>query len=413
MDEPSLLRLPLLRRADRQGGPGLRWAGRRPGRTAPPTPTRRCVQRLASLHGVAAAGVGRAGALAALPVHADPRPRLRARAGARPSGGRRRARVGPRLQVRARRSAGSWPTWRRRGRRPPTSRPSASTARVSPTRTSSQLDGLSRRAWCLDRERWQTRGMAIDLRAQWFRDLAELRYATTPKRLRAALDGETVLDTRDALLVWEPRRVVPFYAVPRATWTSSSTEHEPGPATGLPGPGARAAPPGTHDSPASPPPRRPRRGRVPSRRPGPGRPRGHALGAVRLERGGRAVVVSHPHDPFKRIDVLRSARHVRVSVGVTVAESTRPMMLIETGLPVRWYLPVDDVRPTCSRRPRPTPSAPTRAPRRTSRRTARPTSRGTTPTRSTTRSGRGPVQLLAGATVYVDGEPVPTGMPGA
>jgi len=56
--------------------------------------------------------------------------------------------------------------------------------------------------------------MALDLRENWFRNLAELRYATTPKRIRADLDGETVLDTRDALLVWEPRRVVPWYAVP-------------------------------------------------------------------------------------------------------------------------------------------------------------------------------------------------------
>jgi uncharacterized protein (DUF427 family) len=56
-------------------------------------------------------------------------------------------------------------------------------------------------------------------------------------------------------------------------------------------------------------------------------------------------VGAHPRDPFKRIDVLRSDRHVRVEIGgITVAESTRPMMLIETGLPVRWYLPREDVR---------------------------------------------------------------------
>ena len=55
--------------------------------------------------------------------------------------------------------------------------------------------------------------------------------------------------------------------------------------------------------------------------------------------------IGHPHDPFKRIDVLRSSRHVRVEVGgVTLAESSRPMMLIETALPVRWYLPREDVR---------------------------------------------------------------------
>jgi len=56
-------------------------------------------------------------------------------------------------------------------------------------------------------------------------------------------------------------------------------------------------------------------------------------------------VLGHPHDPFKRIDVLRSDRHVRVEVGdVTVAESTRPTMVVETALPVRWYLPPADVR---------------------------------------------------------------------
>jgi uncharacterized protein (DUF427 family) len=56
-------------------------------------------------------------------------------------------------------------------------------------------------------------------------------------------------------------------------------------------------------------------------------------------------VMGHPHDPFKRIDVLHSRRPVRVEVGgVVVAESARPMMLIETSLPARWYLPSDDVR---------------------------------------------------------------------
>jgi uncharacterized protein (DUF427 family) len=56
-------------------------------------------------------------------------------------------------------------------------------------------------------------------------------------------------------------------------------------------------------------------------------------------------VMAHPRDPFKRIDVLSSTRHVRVELGGdTIAESSRPMMLIETSLPVRWYLPREDVR---------------------------------------------------------------------
>lgn len=33
-------------------------------------------------------------------------------------------------------------------------------------------------------------------------------------RLRADVKGATVVDTVDALIVWEPRRIVPVYAVP-------------------------------------------------------------------------------------------------------------------------------------------------------------------------------------------------------
>ena len=55
-------------------------------------------------------------------------------------------------------------------------------------------------------------------------------------------------------------------------------------------------------------------------------------------------IVAHPHDPFGRIDVLRSSRHVRVELdGRLLAESCRPMMLFETLLPVRFYLPRQDV----------------------------------------------------------------------
>ena len=72
--------------------------------------------------------------------------------------------------------------------------------------------------------------MAIDLELQWFRGLAELRFAATPKRIRALLDGQTVLDTRDALLVYEPRRIVPWYAVPPADLRMNLSEHDPSPA---------------------------------------------------------------------------------------------------------------------------------------------------------------------------------------
>jgi uncharacterized protein (DUF427 family) len=55
--------------------------------------------------------------------------------------------------------------------------------------------------------------------------------------------------------------------------------------------------------------------------------------------------VGHPRDPFHRIDIVRSSRHVRVERdGVLLAESTRPRLLFEPPLPVRYYLPPEDVR---------------------------------------------------------------------
>src|SRR4051794_30622077 len=44
--------------------------------------------------------------------------------------------------------------------------------------------------------------------------LGSLRYEPTAKRIRVALAGEPVADTCDARLVWEPRRVVPTFAIP-------------------------------------------------------------------------------------------------------------------------------------------------------------------------------------------------------
>ncbi|MGH3442600.1 MAG: DUF427 domain-containing protein [Nitriliruptorales bacterium] len=53
----------------------------------------------------------------------------------------------------------------------------------------------------------------------------------------------------------------------------------------------------------------------------------------------------HPRDPYHRVDALRSARRVKVVIdGQVVAESERPVMLFETGLPPRFYLPPEDVR---------------------------------------------------------------------
>jgi uncharacterized protein (DUF427 family) len=56
-------------------------------------------------------------------------------------------------------------------------------------------------------------------------------------------------------------------------------------------------------------------------------------------------VFTHPRDPYTRVDILPSSRHVRVEIdGVTLAESAKPTLLFETGLPTRYYLPRTHVR---------------------------------------------------------------------
>lgn len=56
-------------------------------------------------------------------------------------------------------------------------------------------------------------------------------------------------------------------------------------------------------------------------------------------------VFVHPRDPYKRVDVMPSSRHIKVVLGgQTVADSRRPHLLFETGLPTRYYLPQEDVR---------------------------------------------------------------------
>ena len=56
------------------------------------------------------------------------------------------------------------------------------------------------------------------------------------------------------------------------------------------------------------------------------------------------LVVGHPRDPYHRVDARRSTDQVTVTVGgQVVAQSQRPVKVFETSLPPRWYLPVDDV----------------------------------------------------------------------
>jgi uncharacterized protein (DUF427 family) len=55
-------------------------------------------------------------------------------------------------------------------------------------------------------------------------------------------------------------------------------------------------------------------------------------------------VIVHPRDPYHRVDVVRTDRHVRISLdGELLAESRRALALFESNLPARWYLPREDV----------------------------------------------------------------------
>ena len=62
-----------------------------------------------------------------------------------------------------------------------------------------------------------------------------------------------------------------------------------------------------------------------------------------LEEGEEIVV--HPRDPYHRVDVVSTDRHIRVLLeGEVLAETDRALALFESNLPPRWYIPREDVR---------------------------------------------------------------------
>jgi uncharacterized protein (DUF427 family) len=179
--------------------------------------------------------------------------------------------------------------------------------------------------------------------------LSELRFEPVVQRIRVAYDGQVLADTTEAMLVWEPRHVVPSYAVPRRSLAAEVVlrRHEPADPTGLP-------PVITPDHP----PTHPTAGQLATLR----------FADTVLDDVGfvaddpdlaqhliltwrpftwteeEVSVIGHPHDPYKRIDVLASSRHVVVTLdGTVLADSVRPMLLLETHLPPRWYVPREDV----------------------------------------------------------------------
>ena len=157
--------------------------------------------------------------------------------------------------------------------------------------------------------------------------------APVPRRIRAALGGETVLDTIRARYVWEHAHY-PQYYIPLADVREGLLVAEGN---------SQATTRGTVELHGL------RLGDL--SRPGTAKllvdARVEGLsGTVRFdwdaldawyEEDERVFV--HPRDPYTRIDVLRSTRHVKVELGGAVlAESSSPVILFETGLPPRYYL---------------------------------------------------------------------------
>jgi uncharacterized protein (DUF427 family) len=140
----------------------------------------------------------------------------------------------------------------------------------------------------------------------------EPRVERSPKRVRGYLGGVPVVDTTAAMLVWE-KPWFPTYWFPAADVAE----------------GAAAVA---------------RTGTAP--------PSGALRDHVSFEWDAMDAwfeedeeVFAHARDPYHRVDVLATSRHVVVEVdGVALADSTHAHVLFETGLPPRWYLPKLDVR---------------------------------------------------------------------
>ncbi len=163
----------------------------------------------------------------------------------------------------------------------------------------------------------------------------------TPKRIRAEVGGETIADSRRAMVLHESG-VQPVYYFPpddvRRDVLEPSDRHTHCPKKGEASyftlrVGERVVNDGAWYYPA----------------PLEGAPPIKDLIAFYWDRIDRWLeeaeeVLVHPRDPYHRIDVIRSERHVRVSLdGRLLAESRRPVALFESNLPPRWYLPREDV----------------------------------------------------------------------
>ncbi|MEM9033791.1 MAG: DUF427 domain-containing protein [Actinomycetota bacterium] len=166
-----------------------------------------------------------------------------------------------------------------------------------------------------------------------------VRVEVGTKRVRAMLGGRVLADSIEPRLVWEvpyyPAYYLPAEAVGGELRPTGEVKRSPSRGDGLVHDVVlddAVAPAGALTFPES--------------------PIEELRGLVRLDWDAMDAwfeedveVIVHPRDPGTRVDVLPSSRHVEISVdGVALADSIRPTLLFETGLPKRLYLPKSDVR---------------------------------------------------------------------
>jgi uncharacterized protein (DUF427 family) len=154
-----------------------------------------------------------------------------------------------------------------------------------------------------------------------------------PRRVRAVLAGETVLDSTSAVYVWEwpyyPQYYIPASDVrPAVLVPEGRTQHSSRGRVELHGLGIRQV-------------HRPHAAKllidsaIPS-----------LADTVRFEWTALDAwfeedeqVFVHPRNPYVRVDALRSTRPVRVELdGAVLADTSSPVMVFETGLPTRYYI---------------------------------------------------------------------------
>jgi uncharacterized protein (DUF427 family) len=149
--------------------------------------------------------------------------------------------------------------------------------------------------------------------------------APVPRRIRAMLDDRVVLDTMDAIYLWEfppyPQYYVPLADVADGvlTDTGETKTFEHGVARVHTAGSGKAW---VYDDGAA-------KDRV--------RFQWDALDSWFEE---DEEVFVHPRNPYSRVDAVKSARRFQVSVdGVVLADSDAAVIVFETGLPPRYYFP--------------------------------------------------------------------------